>query len=250
MDNLSVKPQPDINTEEKWNKPDRIGFSVLKRTFDIGFSLVCLIPLLVAIPILLIANKRFNPGPLFFCQPRMGRGCKQFKLVKFRTMVPAAEELRGHDDPLEVDRITPLGAWLRRTRIDELPQVINILRGEMSLIGPRPDVWRHALIYCEVISGYRDRHRVRPGITGLAQARIGYAEGVSATRHKARADLVYICNMNLKLDLMILGQTVIIMLKGFGIDAASIRKFRWGTLSRSPGAIEGTLATQSQNASS
>ena len=205
-------------------------FIAIKRGFDIGASSILLFPLSFLIPILWFANKRYNPGPLFFCQQRMGRDCKPFILVKFRTMVPTADEPRGYDDPLEVDRITTLGAWLRRTRIDELPQIINILRGEMSVIGPRPDVWGHASIYCELISGYRDRHRVRPGITGLAQVRIGYAEGVGTTRHKTRADLVYIRKMNFGLELLILGQTAFIVLRSFGLDLALLRDFRFGRI--------------------
>lgn len=191
MRSLFLQSQSGIDDIANWSDTDRIVFLTLKRICDIGFSLICLIPLSMIIPILWVANQRCNPGPLFFRQQRMGRGCKPFTLVKFRTMTPIVVEERDYDDPLEVDRITSLGVWLRRTRIDELPQIFNILRGEMSVVGPRPDVWGHASIYCEVVAGYRDRHGVRPGITGLAQTRIGYVEGVSGTRHKARGSCLH-----------------------------------------------------------
>lgn len=180
----------------------------LKRAFDIFFALAVSPLFLLAAPLVFLLNIQANKGPLLFAQVRMGRNGCPFTLYKFRTMVPADTATRGFDDPLEVDRITPFGAWLRRTRVDELPQVINILRGDMSVVGPRPDAWGHAVAYCDLIPGYRQRHVVRPGLTGLAQIRIGYVEGVSATRRKARADLAYIANMNVTLDLFILISTL------------------------------------------
>ena len=199
--------------------PPQPGWTLAKRLCDIGFALALLPVLLLLVPVLALANRRRNPGPLFFLQTRMGRHCRPFTLVKFRTMVPAGATVRGFDDPLEVDRITPLGAWLRKTRIDELPQILNILRGEMSVIGPRPDIWEHATVYCRIVPGYRERHQVRPGITGLAQTRIGYADGLNATRRKAFADNIYIRNMGFGLELLILRQTVRTVLSGFGLGA-------------------------------
>ncbi len=118
---------------------------------------------------LLIANPFLNRGPLLFIQKRMGRECNHFMAIKFRTMTCVSEMSRGADDPLEVNRITPLGGFLRKTRMDEIPQIINVLRGEMSLIGPRPDCFEHAETYLNTIAGYRERHAALPGISGLAK---------------------------------------------------------------------------------
>jgi lipopolysaccharide/colanic/teichoic acid biosynthesis glycosyltransferase len=186
-----------------------------KRAVDVLAALAGL-PLLAAlIVVVALLNLRKNPGPLFFTQRRMGRDCVPFTIVKFRTMLPAGGG-RGHDDPLEVERITAFGAFLRRTRLDEVPQVVNILRGEMSLVGPRPDAYEHAVRYVGLIPGYRERHAVRPGITGLAQIALGYAEGVDATKRKVEADLAYIRDMSFRLEAVILRRTVGVILTGFG----------------------------------
>lgn len=168
------------------------GFWIAKRGFDVIVS-VCLLPLLLVFFVALsISNRWLNPGPVFFRQTRMGRDCAPFTAIKFRSMVPAADITRGFDDPIERHRITRMGEVLRKTRVDELPQIINVLRGDMSLIGPRPDFIDHAEHYLQSIPEYRARHTIRPGISGLAQVTLGYAEGLEATRAKVAADLVYI----------------------------------------------------------
>jgi lipopolysaccharide/colanic/teichoic acid biosynthesis glycosyltransferase len=186
-----------------------------KRVFDIALA-VFLLPLFAVLSATLAClNVKWNPGPLFFVQERMGRDCRPFRLIKFRTMRPAGE-VRAHDEPVETDRITPLGYWLRRSRLDELPQVWNVLLGEMSFIGPRPDCWEHARVYLATVPGYRARHAVRPGISGLAQVRMGYAEGAAATVRKSRKDLVYIARASARLELAILLRTLPIMSTGHG----------------------------------
>jgi lipopolysaccharide/colanic/teichoic acid biosynthesis glycosyltransferase len=120
---------------------------------------------------------------------------------------------RGPDDPIETDRITPLGQWLRKSRFDELPQILNVYRGDMSLIGPRPDEFRHAQHYLHSIPAYRDRHSVRPGISGLAQIELGYAEGMDATRRKTRADMDYIARATIWLDLWIFWRTIVTVIR-------------------------------------
>ncbi len=184
-------------------------FWACKRVFDLVFTTVLLLPAtgLVAL-FLLFANRRYNPGPLFYWQKRMGRDCQPFKAVKFRTMDVRPRQGRGPDDPVETDRITPLGQFLRRTRFDELPQILNVYRGDMSLIGPRPDYFRHALHFKRHIPAYRDRHMVRPGISGLAQIELGYIEGTDATRAKTAADIAYIKGAGFRMDTWILFQTV------------------------------------------
>lgn len=187
---------------------DRRLFFAAKRVFDVGLSLLFL-PMLVVIALaLLVANPLLNRGPLLYTQTRMGRHCRPFTAIKFRSMLPAAGAVRGADDPLEQERITRLGRVLRKSRIDELPQVINVLRGEMSLIGPRPDVLAHAEEFVALVPGYRERHAIRPGISGLAQVEIGYAEGIEATRRKVRADLYYIAHLGLAMEAYIFIRTI------------------------------------------
>ena len=122
-------------------------FWINKRIFDIILSLL-LLPLLFMISIiLLVFNLFFNRGKLVFIQKRMGKNCEVFFAIKFRTMTHVKEITRKCDDPIEIYRITPLGKVLRKMRIDELPQILNVLKGDMSLIGPRPDYYVHALEY-------------------------------------------------------------------------------------------------------
>jgi lipopolysaccharide/colanic/teichoic acid biosynthesis glycosyltransferase len=192
------------------------AFRIAKRVFDIAVAAAAL-PLIASMAVILLAvNPIWNAGPLFFLQTRMGRNCQPFRAVKFRTMCSIPEIKRGPDDPLENDRITRLGHLLRRTRIDELPQFLNVLAGHMSVIGPRPDYWDHAMHYLTIIPGYRQRHFVRPGITGLAQVDGGYAEGVSATVAKTRHDLQYIRRNGLVMEFYVLWRTIWVLLTGFG----------------------------------
>jgi len=168
-----------------------------------------LLPVVGVVALVLLAlNPGWNAGPLFFRQPRMGRGCLPFMALKFRTMRPVEAVTRAADDPLEEDRITPLGRVLRRMRLDELPQVLNVLRGDMSLIGPRPDFYDHAVTYLAAIPRYRQRHMIRPGISGLAQTEVGYVSSIRETRRKVSADLYYIQHASLRMDAWIVWRTL------------------------------------------
>ena len=187
-----------------------------KRLFDI-FICLLLIPILLLFSIILLfINYFFNKGSLLYIQDRMGKNCTIFSAIKFRTMVPVKEITRRYDDPIEINRITSFGKILRKSRIDELPQIINVLKGEMSLIGPRPDYYIHALEYLKNVNGYRERHIIRPGITGLSQIRLGYAEGLDATAKKVLVDNYYIQNVNYIIELKIIGNTIITILRGLG----------------------------------
>ena len=191
-------------------------FWVNKRIFDILVSLI-LLPLFFIIAIvLLFLNQFFNRGKLFFIQERMGRDCEVFSAIKFRSMNHIEEITRKHDDPIETNRITPLGKFLRKVRIDELPQILNVLKGEMSLIGPRPDYYIYALEYLKCVEGYRERHTVRPGISGLSQIRLGYVESLEATSQKASIDNYYIKNVGYIIEFKIILNTILIIIRGMG----------------------------------
>uniref|UniRef100_UPI002495A560 sugar transferase n=1 Tax=Ruegeria atlantica TaxID=81569 RepID=UPI002495A560 len=136
-------------------------FQIVKRAFDLLISALFLLPLMSLCGVLLlILNPFWNKGPLFFAQERMGQNCKPFTAYKFRSMRPARKIERSADCPLEEDRITPLGRFLRRSRLDELPQIINVFKGDMSLVGPRPDYIEHARMYLLQVPGYQERHDV------------------------------------------------------------------------------------------
>jgi len=192
----------------KKNNPS-VSFIIAKRVFDVVASIFLLPTLVGATVVLLILNPFMNKGKLLFFQVRMGKDCKAFVAYKFRSMSKVDKISRGADDPLESHRISRFGRLIRKTRVDELPQLINVLKGDMSLIGPRPDFFNHARRYVRQVPGYRNRHSVRPGISGLAQTEIGYVEGADATAAKVRADIYYINNASLKLDAWIFYRTLV-----------------------------------------
>lgn len=188
-------------------------FWAAKRVFDICCAVLLLPVLALCTVALIVLNPFFNKGPLFYVQDRMGQGCRKFRAIKFRSMTDVARIERGHNDPVETDRITPLGRLLRKTRIDELPQILNVLRGDMAMIGPRPDYYAHAKVYLEQIPEYSLRHAVRPGITGLSQVSLGYIEGCEATRAKAKMDVEYARRASFALDTKIVLRTIVVILR-------------------------------------
>ena len=192
------------------------AFWMSKRLFDIVLALA-LLPVLAAALILVLAVNPFaNKGPLLFRQKRMGRWGRPFIAIKIRTMTPINAVPRAPDTALEQDRVPPFAKFLRKRRIDELPQIWNILLGEMSFIGPRPDMWQHALYYLESIPSYSKRLYLPPGISGYAQIRMGYAEGRAEVKRKAILDLVYLKNASWRVDAFIFVKTLQIICTGFG----------------------------------
>jgi lipopolysaccharide/colanic/teichoic acid biosynthesis glycosyltransferase len=209
-----------INTNLLTFKPDYKAFVLVsgnykfrffKRLFDLAVCILLLPGLIASCIVALVLNPFYNKGSLFYIQTRMGKDCHPFKAIKFRSMSPVPKVMRGHDDPIEAHRITRLGGFLRRSRLDEVPQILNVLRGDMSLIGPRPDYYEHAQNYLSIIPGYKARHQVRPGISGLAQVSLGYAEGIDATHRKTHADHYYIHNADFKMDTIIALKTLAIV---------------------------------------
>ena len=180
-----------------------------------GLSVVAaVIGLLVAAPLLgviAVAIKLDSRGPLLFCHDRLGLAGRPFRLLKFRTMHPVpgpTSEWVGDNHA----RITRIGTWLRRFRLDELPQFVNILGGDMNLVGPRPHPVSNGPLFSRRIPCYALRSTVRPGVTGWAQVRYGYANGLDEEVEKMRYDLYYIEHQSLGLDLRILLATVRIVL--------------------------------------
>jgi exopolysaccharide biosynthesis polyprenyl glycosylphosphotransferase len=192
-------------------------YPVLKRLMDISLSLIGLLGLLLLLPFIALAMMLDSPGTLFFRQERVGKGGRSFSIIKFRTMVPDAEKLTGpkwatEDDP----RVTRVGRFLRKSRLDELPQLINVLRGEMSLVGPRPERPHFVEQLSRSIPFYRTRNVIKPGVTGWAQVRYAYGNSVTDSLVKLQYDLYYIRHQNLVLDMLIIIRTVGKMFKFAG----------------------------------
>jgi len=186
--------------------PSRI-FRILKRAIDLGFAILLLPAFLIISALLLMMNRYFNPGPLFYRQERVGKDQQMFTILKFRTMAGDSDECRFAD--AEADRINQMGRFLRHTRIDELPQIINVLRGHMSMVGPRPEQVDFYNQYVAEIPGYALRQQVRPGISGLAQLKYGYTSDVVGTARKLRWDLEYIRRQGFAVEFYIIWQTMV-----------------------------------------
>ncbi len=198
----------------------KLRAQVLKRALDLSFCLLALIPVLLLVLLCGVAIKLDSPGPILFSQKRTGRDGVQFKMLKFRTMVRDAEELKASllhlnilpppdfkvpDDP----RITRVGRILRKTSLDELPQILNVIRGDMSLVGPRPtsfapDTWR---------LWHTRRLDVRPGLTGLWQL---YGRNTTTFDERLRLDIEYVNTYSVWRDLRIIAATVPAVLRGAG----------------------------------
>lgn len=188
-----------------------------KRIFDIIFAIVGLCFAAPLLPVIALCVKLSSPGPVFFRQTRVGMGEKIFSLLKFRTMFEDAERITGavwaqQNDP----RITPLGRFLRKTRLDELPQLFNVLKGDMSFVGPRPERPEFVNMLNEKINFYSKRHTLKPGITGWAQVRYPYGSSLEDSLEKLKYDLYYIKNYSFHLDFFIILETIKVVLFGRG----------------------------------
>ena len=188
----------------------------LKRIADIVISLFALILLSPVYLVTAIIVKATSPGPVFYAQERIGHLGKPFKMHKFRSMYVDAEEagpaLSKDDDP----RITPFGRFMRKVRLDEIPQFYNVLRGTMSLVGPRPERQFYIDQIVKRAPEYMLLQRVKPGITSWGQVKYGYASNVDQMVERLRYALLYLDNMSLTTDLKILLYTVIIIFQGRG----------------------------------
>jgi sugar transferase (PEP-CTERM system associated) len=199
------------------------GFKIMglrrffKRIGDIVLSLIGIIMVSPLLPLVALAIKLDSPGPVLFKQVRVGKADENFVIYKFRSMRQDAEKESGavwakQDD----NRITKLGAFLRKSRIDEIPQLFNVLMGDMSLVGPRPERPEFVKDLKKVIPYYSERHFVKPGITGWAQVRYPYGASVEDAIEKLRYDLYYIKNYSLFFDFRIMIDTISVMAKKLG----------------------------------
>lgn len=191
-------------------------YSAIKRLIDI-FAVVLTLPLsLVLMLFTAIAIKLDSPGPVLFIQNRVGLGNRDFKIYKFRSMRVDAESEGAKFAANNDSRITRVGHFIRKTRLDELPQLFNVLIGDMSLIGPRPEQRIFVDQFENEIPFYIYRHVVRPGITGWAQVTQGYAGDADATRIKIQHDFYYIKHFSFWLDILIVFKTIRVLLTGWG----------------------------------
>lgn len=195
-----------------------------KRVFDICCSLagsVLLMPLMLMVALLIKLFDR--SGPVFYTQWRTGLFGRPFKILKFRTMPPGAEDETGAVWSVDNDpRVTKLGRFLRRTRLDELPQLINVIRGDMSMVGPRPERPEFNATLENEIPFYNERTNVLPGLTGWAQIRYPYGNSIDDARRKLEYDLYYIKHLSVALDCQILLSTLRIMLFGYELKKRSV----------------------------
>jgi exopolysaccharide biosynthesis polyprenyl glycosylphosphotransferase len=214
---LEIVAQKHYNYFRSVEKSDPFKISTryltAKRCFDIFATIIGLILLSPLFPVVVILIKLDSRGPVFFSQERVGKKGRIFRIHKFRTMVQDAERKTGpvwakKDDP----RFTVVGRVLRKTKIDELPQLFNVIKGDMSLVGPRPERPCFVERFAEIMPGYNRRHDVIPGITGLAQLRNGYDSTPKHLYRKLRYDVTYIKKMGMAIDFRILAETFLAVL--------------------------------------
>lgn len=187
-----------------------------KRVIDVCASLALLVGLAPLLLLVAIVVKIDSPGPVFYRQRRVGLGGRVFKVYKFRSMRADAEKDGARWAARNDERVTAVGRLIRKTRIDEIPQAINVLKGEMSFVGPRPERPEFVSLLESEIPHYHERHRVRPGITGWAQVKYVYAASVEDAREKLKFDLFYLKHFSPLHDLLIILMTVRVALFGVG----------------------------------
>ena len=186
----------------------RARYGRIKRVLDAMGAAAGMVVLAAVTPAVWVGNRVGNRGPLLYRQTRVGKGGTEFQILKFRTMTPggsdATTQWTADDDP----RITPFGAWLRKSHLDELPQVVNILRGDLSVVGPRPEQPQYVEELEEKIPFYRLRHLVRPGLTGWAQVKYRYGASEGDALEKLQYEFYYLRHQGLALDLRVTGRTL------------------------------------------
>lgn len=213
---LPIKHLYENNLGSLLPSPSYLLVKRLMDTLVVLFSIPITLPLAMLIGMAIKWESRHSNSTIIFKQCRIGQGGKLFTMYKFRSMIPNAEE-DGAKMATDADmRVTKFGSYIRKTRLDELPQFINVLKGEMSLIGPRPEQLDFVRRFNETIPFYRYRHIIKPGISGWAQVMHGYVSNEDETKVKLEHDFFYIKNFSLTLDLLIVIKTIQTMVTGFG----------------------------------
>jgi exopolysaccharide biosynthesis polyprenyl glycosylphosphotransferase len=187
-----------------------------KRAFDIAVALTLIVAFSWLLILTAIVIRLDSAGPALYRQRRVGKDGREFDIFKFRSMRTDAEKDGAQWARTDDDRITRVGRFIRRTRIDELPQAFNILRGEMSFVGPRPERPEFVAMLEKEIPHYHDRHVLKPGITGWAQVRHAYTASIDGAREKLCYDLFYVKHFSLLLDILIVLMTVRVAVLGIG----------------------------------
>lgn len=213
---LPIKHLYENNLGSLLPSPTYLFFKRLLDTVAILLTAPITLPIAALVALGIIIDSRTSGGSILFAQKRIGQGGKLFTMYKFRSMVSTSEIQGAKMATINDMRITRFGQFIRKMRLDELPQFINVLKGEMSLIGPRPEQPSFVAEFNETIPFYRYRHIVKPGITGWAQVMQGYASDEEETRTKLEYDFYYIKNFSFSLDLLIVIKTIQTMLTGFG----------------------------------
>jgi sugar transferase (PEP-CTERM system associated) len=186
---------------------------LMKRIVDVLFASTLLVVTLPLLPVIACGIKLTSKGPVFYLQKRVGVNGRPFTIFKFRSMADNAEQGTGASWARENDpRVTPIGAFIRKTRIDELPQLVNVLKGDMSFIGPRPERPEFVEKISRVTPYYLERHAVKPGITGWAQVMYPYGSSLGDSVEKLRYDLYYINNLSFVLEILIVLETIKVVL--------------------------------------
>ncbi|MGF1637627.1 MAG: sugar transferase [Cyclobacteriaceae bacterium] len=197
------------------DKPDSTTF-LIKRVFDVCFSILVLTLLSPVYLLLMLITKLTSKGSLFYMQERIGEGGKPFNIIKFRSMHVDAEkfgpQLTTNDDP----RVTKWGKFMRKTHLDELPQFWNVLMGDMSIVGPRPERAHYIKQITSSSPSYGKLLTIKPGITSIGQVSYGYAENTQEMCERMEFDLLYLSEINLWTDINIIYQTVVSMFRGHG----------------------------------
>jgi lipopolysaccharide/colanic/teichoic acid biosynthesis glycosyltransferase len=217
LTNLELVEQTEVALQSPRSRrrtftPPSTVSAILHRTLDFSVALMMSVAALPIVVLAAIAVKLTSRGPAFYTQTRTGRNGKHFTIYKLRSMVDKCESLTGPRWTIPGDpRVTPVGWFLRRSHIDELPQLLNVLMGEMSLIGPRPERPEFVSELSNAIPDYDSRHDVLPGITGLAQVQFAADSDIESVRRKLQYDLYYIDHGSLWLDFRILIATALHM---------------------------------------
>jgi exopolysaccharide biosynthesis polyprenyl glycosylphosphotransferase len=202
---------------ENLSEGKKRGYEIIKRLFDVVFAIVVGTISLIFYPFIAIIIKLDSSGPIFYKQKRLGQAGKEFEIIKFRTMSKDAEKNTGAVWTSEHDpRITKVGKFLRKTRLDELPQIWNILKGEMSFVGPRAERPEFHDLLQNNVPFYEERYLIKPGLTGWAQINFRYGSSIDDAAEKLKYDLYYIKNRSLLLDLGIILKTIRIALSQSG----------------------------------